>query len=187
VDAAYLPSPLLDLRVFGRIEWRDRRMVTINSAPGPVSDVSPGGSSFPLSNRWSWSSAIHTFAAGAGITFRPVESLELELDYRFQRSREDTDTDFDRSGGALSAATDPATAPAAYSGQSTTDHLFEASLTRRWSESIATTVLYRLQKSDIEVLQQRGLEPLVNQNLYLAGLDDDYTVHVLGLTATLGF
>jgi hypothetical protein len=187
LDGTLQPSPTVDLHAFVSFEWRSRRFSTINSEPGPVGDLSPGGATFPLDNRWSWDSETETYVVGAGIRFRPIDSLEFEIEYRFQASDEEIDTDFDRTGGALSGVTDPATAAMNYSALRMRDHLLEFSVTRNWSDAIATSLLYRLQASEFSDQQQSGIRPLVNQNLFLAHQDDDYTVHVMGVTATLRY
>lgn len=187
LDGTLQPSPAVDLHAFVSFEWRSRRFSTINSEPGPVGDLSPGGVTFPFDNRWSWDSETETYVVGAGIRVRPIDSLEFEIDYRFQASDERIDTDFDRTGGALSGVTDPATAAMNYSALRMRDHLLQISVTRDWSDAIATSLLYRLQASEFQDQQQSGIRPLVNQNLFLAHQDDDYTVHVMGVTATLRY
>ncbi len=48
---------------------------------------------------------------------------------------------------------------------------------------IDTRVFYRFQHSTIDDFHQQGLVPVVNQNLFLGHVDDDYTVHVMGITS----
>lgn len=185
LDGTLQPSPEVDLHAFASFEWRTRRLDTINSVPGSIGDLSPGGTTFPFSNRWSWDSDTRTFALGFGVRVRPLESISLDVDYRFQASDESIDTGFDPSGGALTSISDPATAPTSYPNTRLRDHFLQVSAVKDWSEVFSTTLVYWLQSSEIEDRQQRGIQPLVNQNLLLGVRDDDFTAHVIGLTATL--
>ena len=182
-DTSVQLSPRLDAHAFASFEWRDRRMETINSAFGPLTDLSAGSALFPLENRWSWDSDTRGITVGGGLTSRPVERLELRLDYYFQRSHETVDTDFVETGGALTPGVDPATARSRFPSLRQRDHVLEAAATYDWSEAIGSRVFYRYQHSTIEDFHQDGLEPVINHNLFLGHVDDDYEVHVMGLTA----
>ncbi|HSD72779.1 MAG TPA: MtrB/PioB family outer membrane beta-barrel protein, partial [Thermoanaerobaculia bacterium] len=182
VDASYLPSPRTELHLFTSYEWRDRRLKTIDSVPGPIVSLSAGGPTFPFVNAWSWDSRVETMTMGTGFNARPFRSISLELDYRLLFSRERVETDFDRTGGALSSGIDPTTAQRGYAPERLFDHVLTISATKRWSEGLSTRLLYRMQDSTIESAQQTGT-PRVNQNLYLGTLDDDFRVHLVALTA----
>ncbi len=183
LDASYLPSPKVELHLFASYERRDRRLRTIDSTPGPVVDLSAGGPTFPFRNSWSWDSEVDTLSTGSGFSVRPTRTIELEVDYRLLYSRERVETDFDRTGGALTPGVDPATAQKSYAPQRLLDHVLTLSGKKSWSDAIATRLLYRLYDSTIEDAQQSSIQPLVNQNLYLATVDDDFRVHLIALTA----
>ena len=183
LDASYLPSPRVEVHFFAGYEWRDRRMKTIDSTFAPPGDLTAGGATFPLTNVWSWQSAVTTLSTGTGFTFRPLRTVEFKVDYRLLYSRERVDTDFDRAGSALPFGIDPATALKRYAPQRLVDHVLTLSGTKHWTDQIAMTLLYRLYDSTIVDAQQTGLQPLINQNLYLAAVDDDFRVHLVALTA----
>ncbi|HPG24025.1 MAG: MtrB/PioB family outer membrane beta-barrel protein [Spirochaetaceae bacterium] len=187
VDVAWQPSPRVRLHAFGSFEWRTRRLETIDARSGPVGDLRPGGFTFPLANEWSWDSRTKTFALGTGLALVPVDSITLELDYRFQASDEGIDTSFDPTGDATTPTVPAGSAARTWPAVRLRDHLLAASLRKDWSARVATTLLYRLQHSEIEDRSQRGLVPLVNQNLYLGHRDDDFVAHVVGATATLRY
>jgi hypothetical protein len=52
---------------------------------------------------------------------------------------------------------------------------------------MTSRVFYRFQYSTINDFQQQGLEPVVNHNLYLGHVDDDFAVHVIGATVRLRY
>lgn len=183
LDASWLPSPELEAHFYAGWEWRSRRMKTIDSSFGPAIDLTAGGPTFPFANFWSWQSVVTTLSTGTGLTFHPLRTIDLAIDYRLLYSRERVDTDFDRTGGALPFGIDPATAVARYAPQRLVDHVLTLSGTKHWSDRIATTLLYRLYDSTIVDAQQTGLQPLINQNLYLAAVDDDFRAHLVALTA----
>ena len=159
-------------------------MATINSVFGALlTDLTAGSALFPFANRWSWDSDTRGITVGAGLTARPHSKLELRLDYRFQRSHEIVDTDFDRAGGALPPSVIAATARGRFSSLRQLDHVLDTSATYRWSDVISTRVFYRFQYSTINDFHQRGLRPVLNQNLFLGHVDDDYAVHVMGITS----
>ena len=182
-DMSFQISPRLDAHAYVSFEWRDQRMATINSGFGPLTDFSAGSALFPLENRWSWDSDSRGFTVGGGVTARPHASVELRADYHFQRSQETVDTDFDRSGGALTPGVDPATARSRFPSPRQLDHVLDASAIYHWTDAIASRVFYRFQHSTIDDFHQRGLEPVINHNLFLGHVDDDYEVHVFGITS----
>jgi MtrB/PioB family decaheme-associated outer membrane protein len=182
-DANFQISPRLDAHAFVSFEWRDQRMATINSGFGLPTDFSAGSALFPLENRWSWDSDSRGITVGGGVTARPHASVELRADYHFQRSYETVDTDFDRNGGALTPGVDPATARSRFPSPRQIDHVLDASAIYHWSDAIASRVFYRFQHSTIDDFHQSGLEPVINHNLFLGHVDNDYEVHVLGITS----
>lgn len=187
-ETRYQLSPAFAAHAFASFEWRERKMATIDSQGGPPSpDLGAGGTVFPLANAWRQTSDARSVAVGAGLEARPAERLTLEADYRYLRTQELVDTAFDRTGGALAPPTDPATARSKFPELLVSDHVLELSARYRWSDAIESALAYRLFHSTIDDYHQNGLVPLVNQNLYLAGIDDDFTAHLIGITARLRF
>lgn len=189
LDTSMQISPRLVGHAFASFEWRDRRMASINGAIGlgPSTDFAAGSARFPLSNRWAWDSDSRGITLGAGLTAQPHTRLELRGDYRFQRSHEVVDTDFDRTGGALTPLSDPTNARSRFPTQRQIDHIVDASANYHWTDSISTRVFYRFQYSTINEFHQQDLQPVINHNLYLGHVDDDFAVHVLGATCQLRY
>jgi MtrB/PioB family decaheme-associated outer membrane protein len=184
VDTSIQLSPRFIAHGFASLEWRDRRMTTINNSAFALRDDFTAGSAlFPLANRWSWDSETRGITVGAGLTARPHSNLELRLDYHFQHSRETADADFDPGGGALPPSVAAATARSHFPSLRQLDHVVDGSATYHWSDAIGTRIFYRFQYSTIDDFHQQGLIPVVNQNLFLGHVDDDYTVHVMGITS----
>jgi len=50
-----------------------------------------------------------------------------------------------------------------------------------------TRVFYRFQYQTIDDFHQQGLQPVVNHNLYLGHVDDDYAAHMIGATVRLQY
>lgn len=190
LDTSIQISPRLTGYGFASFDWRDRRMASINGATNlgrDSTDFRAGSARFPLSNRWTWDSDSRGITLGAGLTAQPHEGLELRADYRFQRSHEVVDTDFDRTGGALTLLSVAADAPSRFPTLRQVDHVVDASVAYHWTDAITTRVFYRFQYSTINDFQQQGLQPVVNHNLYLGHVDDDFAVHVIGATVRLRY
>ena len=187
-DASYLPSPRLDLRVFGSLEWRDRRLKSIvGFASGIASgDFRAGGPAYPLSNEWSLDSELWSFSLGAGGRYRPIKKLELRLDYTYLHSREDLDYAY-ASTSALPNAVDTTSLPDHFQPLRFQDHVLDAQVWYQWTEWLETTLYYRLQRSTVEDFQQKDLRPRINQNLLLAHTDENFTAHVFGVSVGLRF
>jgi MtrB/PioB family decaheme-associated outer membrane protein len=189
LDTSIQISPRLVGHAFASFEWRDRRMASINGAIGlgPSTDFAAGSARFPLPNRWVWDSDLRGITLGAGFTAQPHTRLELRADYRFQRSHEVVDTEFDRTGGALTPLSDPTIASSRFPTLKQIDHIVDVSARYRWTDAISTRVFYRFQYATIEDFHQQGLQPVVNQNLFLGHVDDDFAVHVMGATCQLRY
>lgn len=187
LDLVHRPAPWIDLQAFASLEWRDRRLATIDSSPGPAFSFLPGGPVFPLANAWSWSARATTALVGFAASVRPVEALTLSLDYQLQITNESTRSGFDRAGGALTPGVDPAVAPTSLPVVRLRDHRVEAAATWRPAGPLETTLYYRVHVSSFDDAQQRGLVPRVNQLLYLAHRDRDFVAHLVGVTATLRY
>ncbi len=189
LDTSIQISPRLTGYGFASFDWRDRRMASINGATmlRPSTDFRAGSARFPLSNRWAWDSDSRGITLGAGLTAQPHEGLELRADYRFQRSHEVVDTDFDRTGGALTFRSVAADAPSRFPTLRQIDHVVDASVAYHWTDAITSRVFYRFQYSTINDFQQQGLQPVVNHNLYLGHVDDDFAVHVIGWTVRMRY
>ena len=189
-EVAYPVSSNLDAYAFGSFEWREGALVTINGfgAGGTAADYVAGGPFFPLGNRWRAETEALAAAFGAGFRVRVMDDVLIEADYRYLWTDEDTSTDFDRTGGALlTPPLDPATARSGFPALRMTDHVLDLAVRYRVSEPLEFKALYRLQRSAISNFYQQGLVPLVNQNLYLAIRDHDYTASVFAVTAVLRY
>ena len=123
---------------------------------------------------------------GVGFRWRPIDAVELKLDYTHMRSREKIDYAY-ASKSALPKAVDSASLPGHFQSLQFQDHVVDVRGSYEWSQWIETTLYYRLQYSIVEDFQQEDLEPRINQNLLLAHRDDDYTAHVFGVLVALRF
>jgi hypothetical protein len=90
-------------------------------------------------------------------------------------------------GGALTLLSDAATASSRFPTLRQIDHEVNASASYQWTDSIVTRVFYQFRMQTIDDYHQQGLEPVVNHNLYLGHVDDDYAVHAIGATVRLRY
>lgn len=186
-ETGYQLSPRLNAHAFVSFAWQRRRMTSINAVPGAVFDFSAGGSSFPFDNLWRSDSDTRTVSVGAGVEARPLDRVFLDVSYRYLRTGEVVETGFDRTGGALSPVIDPMTARSGFPALLSADHVLDLSARYRFAEDVDTRVFYRLEHSTLDDYHQDGLVPLINQNLYLANLDDDFTAHIVGVSVILRY
>ncbi len=187
-DASYQPSPAFDMRVFGNLEWRDRRLESIVGRGGGVSSgiFTAGGPAYPLNKKWSLDSELLSFSVGAGARYRPIKRLELRLDYTYLNSRENLEYAF-ASNAALPSAVDTTSLPDHFQPLRFQDHVLDIQASYQWAAWIDTTLYYRLQVSTVEDFQQKDLQPRINQNLLLAHVDENFTAHAFGVLVGLRF
>jgi len=186
-ETGYQLSPRFNAHAFVSFAWRRRRMDSINAAPGAGVDFSAGGPVFPFDNLWRSDSDTRTVAFGAGLEARPFDRVFVDASYRYLQTRESVDTGFDDTGGALSPVIDPMTARRGFPALLSSDHVLDISGRYRLVEDVDTRVFYRLVHSTLDDYHQEGLVPLINQNLYLANIDNDYTAHIVGISVILRY
>jgi len=185
LDLGFQPSPRWDAHLFASASLRRWRSSGINDSAGFSSDPNAGGAIFPLDHRWTVISDENSIGGGAGLRWKLVEPVTLELDYRLLLT--EGEIDFDAAGpgalaGGLARSDD-------LPRLRTLDHTLESSL--RWAlvERAALRFFYRYDHSTIRDYSQRDLDPsrAFQQTgaLFLGQVDRDFDVHSVGLTLQL--
>ncbi len=166
--------------VYYSFQAHDRSATGINDAgPGGI-DPNAGGVVFPLDNVWRQALNETHHAAGIGFT-RQWRKLLLEADYTFSYSNSRLGFDF-ASAGALSPGVDPAEAGSGFPNQTFRQHIVRISLRYPLTERIATRLFYRLEAEDINDFHFDGLtDPVLDNQLFLLAVPQDFTAHVLGV------
>lgn len=157
-----------------------REAAGINDAGANDAGGNAGGPSFPLSNAWQQSLNESNHALGLGWTKQWREFL-FELDYSLGYARSRLNYDFN-SPGALAFPVTPGETRADLPLQTFEQHLFRASVRYPVNQYLATRLFYRLEAINIDDYHYRGLDdPVVQEQIFLATVPEDFTAHVVGV------
>jgi MtrB/PioB family decaheme-associated outer membrane protein len=195
-DWSYAPSQNFSAHLMGSWEHLERNQRNINDSLAGIgsADGDAGGVLYPLANRWHIGSEQNSLFAGVGLTWRLLERVTLDLNYRVIHTRQRVDYDF-ASDGALFLVTG-AQAGRRFPNLETVDHVLESSLRVQLVEHLAVRVFHRYQRGELDDFQQQGLaDPTLLSGafgsgtgvLFLGHRDRDYSAHVVGATLQLRF
>ncbi len=173
------PAPQFDAFVFGSLERRKRALDTIYPASSTGTQFEPGGPVFPFDRAWDARTRAESVAAGAGFTARPVERLELRLQYQLLVAEERLSYGF-ASASALAPGTTAADAGARFPTLRNTDHILDTSARFQVTDWVALRFAYRYWHSTIANFHQAGLVPRIGHAIYLGHVDGDFAAHWLG-------
>ena len=166
--------------VYYSFQSHQRDAANINDAGPVAADPFAGGEVFPLSNAWRQNLDERQHAAGIGLT-RQWNRLLFEADYTFSYTRSRLDQDFN-SGDALAFGADPDTAGQGLPDQSFEQHTLRLSMRYPIFGRVAARVFYRLESERIEDFHFDGLDnPVLDNQLFLLAVPEDFTAHLLGL------
>jgi len=180
----YQPSATTNMYLFYSKQWFDDEMANIaNAASTP--DANAGGTTYPLSGRWSESTDETSDQIGAGI-FYTGETFGFEASF----TSIDTDTGIDYGFASVDAA---ASTPietglfGEFSDISFQSRVFESSLTWQYPKDWQFRLYYRYERGEIRDWAFNGLSALESDNLFIQAIPDDYSVSTVGLFLTRHF
>ncbi len=158
----------------------DRNAANINDIGPAGTDPTAGGDVFPLENAWRQALNESHHAAGIGFT-RQWNKLLLEADYSFGYSSSRLGFSFN-SAGALTAGVDINATGTGFPNQTFEQHLVRLSLRYPITDKVAARVFYHLESEDINDFHFDGLtDPVVDNQLFLLAVPEDFTAHVVGI------
>jgi len=107
--------------------------------------------------------------------------LLLEANYTFTYSNSQLGFNFN-SPGALIAGADPAEAGDGFPDQVFEQHQLRLSMRYPINQQVAARVFYRFETEDIDDFHFDGLiDPVVDNQLFLLAVPEDFTAHVIGV------
>jgi len=166
--------------VYYSFQSHQREASGINDAGATAADPFAGGEVFPLSNAWRQNLDERQHAVGIGVT-RQWNTLLLEADYTFNYTRSELGQEFN-TAGALAFGVDPGAARQGLPDQTFEQHVLRLSARYPISERVAARVFYRLEAENIDDFHSDGLDdPVLDNQLFLLTVPEDFTAHVLGL------
>jgi MtrB/PioB family decaheme-associated outer membrane protein len=172
--------------VYYSYQNHDRAARNINDAGAFGDDPNAGGVVFPLDNAWRETLNEHNHSAGIGVTKQWRQFL-FEADYVFSYARSRVAFDFN-SPGALAVPVQPEDAGNNLPLQTYEQHLLRASVRYPITENIATRIFYRLESIQIDDFHYEGLtDPVVDNQLFLLAIPEDFTAHIFGVFMELSF
>lgn len=170
--------------IYYSYQQHERESAGINDAGPQAADAFAGGVVFPLQNRWLQHLDESNHAAGIGITGQWGPWL-LQADYTFGYARSRRQFFF-ASAGSLTGGLGTEDADAIPT-QTFEQHLFRVSLRYPVSNRISARLFYRLESEDIKDPNFLGLDdPVIDNQLFLLAVPEDFTAHIVGLMLEIG-
>jgi MtrB/PioB family decaheme-associated outer membrane protein len=175
-ELTYQVSRLTNFNVFYSFQGHKREATNITD-DGESPDDSAGGPTFPLTNVWSEEAEDKNHVLGAGVRHQ-INSVTFDVNYTF--------TYGDSALGYTYASTRAFFLSAEEAGNGFPDntfrhHLVQTSVLWKYTENVGIRGYYRLEHEQIEDFHYTGLTHVIDNNVYLATIPQNYTAHVFGI------
>lgn len=181
----YQPSATFNTYLFFSKQWFDDDMTNIADS-GALDDSQAGGTTYPLSGRWSESSEETSDQLGVGISYTG-EKFGFEASY----TGIDSDTSMDyRFASSDATASEPLESgnSGKFSDISYRNQVFESSATWQANERWQLRLYYRYERGKLSNWATDGLSALEGYNLFIQAIPDDrYSVSTVGVFASWQF
>lgn len=175
----YQPSPKLNTYVFGSYQTRTNAIANINDA-GFSTDPNAGGTTFPLSAAWRENMDETNTALGVGF-FYQFDRFTLDGNYSFNWSRSEIDYE---AASNLALANPELSLDAignSFPDIKYTRHILETNLRWKINKNLALRLLHRYERGTIRDWHFEGLNPLIDNHLFLVATPNDFEVNLVGL------
>lgn len=166
------------LNVFYSYQGRNRHVRSISG--GAVDgNWSAGGANYPLANTWTTQNDDRSHAAGGGIHHQ-MDNIVIDINYTYLSATSLYGYTF-ASTGVLPGATTAAQAGSAFPDMGFTHQLLETNVLWNYSEKIGIRGYYRLEYEKLNDFHYTGMPYVLNRNIYLGAIPQNYTAHVIGM------
>jgi len=170
--------------VYYSFQSHQREAANVNDAGLTGTDAFAGGEVFPSANAWRQNLDERQHAAGIGIT-RQWNTILLEAEYTFSYTRSELNQAFNTSG-ALGFGVDPEIAAQGLPDQTFEQHVLQLSARYPISARVAARAFYRLETENLDDFHFQGLDdPVLDNQLFLLAVPEDFTAHLVGLMIEL--
>ena len=174
------------LYAFYSYQMDDRTLANIKDAGASSSNPDPGGPVYPLNRAWSEDITEKNHSIGTGLNLTHGK-FTLDLNYTFLYA----DSRFRYSFASPAAFLNRFTLAEVGNGlpdQTFRYHLLEGNV--RWSIREGTNLrfMYRFEKEDLNDFHYSGLtQPVINNNIFLLAVPENYHAHVFMVTIEKSF
>lgn len=184
-DANYQISTAATVTGFFTWQTQHRSVASINPQGQPGSGQA-GGADYPLAAAWLEALADHDYAAGL-TAHKAWDSVSLDFNYIFTRGDSAIDYHYASPLAFFNLLT-LAQAGTSFPDITFNSHAFEADLRWQAEESLTYRLLYRINFEHLNDFHYNGLYPgVINNNVYLGNVPENFTVQVVGLLVQYTF
>ena len=178
----YQPSATFNTYLFFSKQWYDDEMTNIADS-GTIDDTQAGGSTYPLTRRWSESSEEVSDQLGAGISYTG-EKFGFEASFTGIDSDTGVDYRFASIGATASLPLESGNS-GKFSDINYQQRVFDSSVTWQSNENWQLRLYYRYESGKLRDWANNRLSTLESNNLFVQAVpDDDYSVYTVGVFAT---
>ncbi|KFI21583.1 hypothetical protein HW44_14230 [Nitrosococcus oceani] len=175
----YQPSAQLSTYVFGSYQTKTNAMANINDA-GFSTDPNAGGATFPLRAAWQENVDETNSALGFGFYYQ-FDRFIFDGNYSFNWSRSEVDYEAVSNLALANPELALDTIGNSFPDLRYTRHILETNLRWNISKNLALRLLHRYERGTIRDWHFEGLNPLINNHLFLMATPNDFEVNVIGL------
>jgi hypothetical protein len=184
-DVNYQMSTTATVTAFLTWQHQHRNMANINPQGIPGSGMA-GGPDYPLAA--AWGEALNDNDYGAGLTAHKAwDKVSLDLNYTFIRGDSGIGYSY-ASPLAFFYILTTAQAGTSFPDITFDSHAFQTDVRWQASERLTYRLLYRLQYQQLNDFHYTGLHPgVINNNVYLGVVPENFTAQLLGVLAQYTF
>ncbi len=177
-ELTYQVSLATNFNIFYSFQGHKREAANINPDGGSPDD-SPGSPTYPLENVWTEEAEDKNHVLGAGIRHQ-INSVTIDLNYAFTYGDSSLGYSYATPGAFFYNVT-PEQAGTGFPENTFRHHLVQTSVLWKYTQNIGVRGYYRLEHEEIEDFHYTGLTQVIDNNIYLATIPENYTAHVFGV------
>jgi MtrB/PioB family decaheme-associated outer membrane protein len=176
--ANYNLSVNTSFNAFYSYQGRNRHARSIASGT-LIASGAAGSSSYPLANTWATTNDDTSHVLGGGLHHQ-MDNIVIDINYSYLQANSIYGYSF-ASVAALSGAVTAAQAGGAFPDTGFAHQLLETNVLWQFNEKIGIRSYYRLEYEKLSDFHYTGLTNVINRNIYLGAIPQNYTAHVFGM------
>jgi MtrB/PioB family decaheme-associated outer membrane protein len=176
--AAYNMSVNTSFNAYYSYQGRSRNVRNIASGT-LIASGAAGSSSYPLANTWTATNDDMSHVAGGGIHHQ-MDNVVIDINYTYLTATSIYGYTY-ASAAALSGGVSPAVAGNGFPDAGFVNQVLETNVLWNYTENIGIRGYYRLENERIGDFHYTGMTNVINRNIYLGAIPQNYTAHVIGM------
>lgn len=178
LEGNYQPSPRLNAYAFYSFQKQQSQLSNINDV-GFSADPNAGGSRFPLAAAWKESVDDTNHLIGLGFRY---QLDPFDIDMRYSHNWAHTDVGYDAASNQAFANVDANQAVSNnFPAITFSRHILETNLRWNLRKDMSVRFYHRYEHSGVQDWHYDGLSPLIDSQLFLNAIPENYGVHVFGV------